>query len=87
MYRDRFVTQPGRETRALVAAITQVTGVEPVLDTGGGTSDARFIAKYCPVSEFGLVGASIHKVDEHTALDDLEKLTRIYQVFVQEVSA
>lgn len=84
---ESFLTQPGRETRALVAAIQKVTGLEPKLDTGGGTSDARFIAQYCPVSEFGLVGASIHKVDEHAALDDFEKLTCIYQTFLQEVCA
>jgi succinyl-diaminopimelate desuccinylase len=84
---ESFLTQPGRETRALVSAIRQVTGLEPALDTGGGTSDARFIARYCPVSEFGLVGASIHKVDEHASVDDLEKLTSIYQTFLQEVCA
>jgi succinyl-diaminopimelate desuccinylase len=84
---ESFLTQPGRETRALVSAIQQVTGLEPALDTGGGTSDARFIAQYCPVSEFGLVGASIHKVDEHASVDDLEKLTSIYETFLREVCA
>ncbi|MFT9016205.1 MAG: succinyl-diaminopimelate desuccinylase [Acetobacter sp.] len=82
---ESFLTQPGPETEQLVAAITQVTGLVPALDTGGGTSDARFIAQYCPVSEFGLVGASIHKVDEHTPVADLRKLTEIYETFLKGV--
>ncbi|MFT9187573.1 MAG: M20/M25/M40 family metallo-hydrolase, partial [Acetobacter orientalis] len=70
-----------------VQAIEKITGRNPKLDTGGGTSDARFIANYCPVSEFGLVGASIHKVDEHTDVADLETLTQIYQTFLEGVLA
>lgn len=84
---ESFLTSPGPETTALVQAITHVTGRTPKLDTGGGTSDARFIARYCPVSEFGLVGASIHKVDEHTDVADLETLTQIYQTFLEGVLA
>ncbi|MCP1231228.1 succinyl-diaminopimelate desuccinylase [Acetobacter indonesiensis] len=84
---ESFLTAPGRETDALVRAIEQVTHRTPKLDTGGGTSDARFIANYCPVSEFGLVGASIHKVDEHTTVADLETLTRIYETFLEGVMA
>ena len=82
---ESFLTAPGVETHQLVQAIKQVTGREPCLDTGGGTSDARFIAQYCPVSEFGLVGASIHQVDEHVALTDLEDLARIYETFLKGV--
>jgi succinyl-diaminopimelate desuccinylase len=58
------------------------TGRRPALDTGGGTSDARFIATLCPVAEFGLVGASMHKADECVRLDELETLTRIYTRFI-----
>ena len=61
------------------AAIEEVTGRRPELSTSGGTSDARFIASYCPVIEFGLVGQTMHPIDERTPVSDLEKLTRIYR--------
>jgi succinyl-diaminopimelate desuccinylase len=62
-----------------VAAITEITGRVPDLNTGGGTSDARFIKNYCPVIEFGLVGQTMHQIDEHTKVADLEQLTKIYR--------
>jgi succinyl-diaminopimelate desuccinylase len=74
-----FLTKPGPFTDLAVAAIEEVTGRKPELSTSGGTSDARFIASYCPVIEFGLVGQTMHQVDERAALSDLEKLTRIYR--------
>jgi succinyl-diaminopimelate desuccinylase len=74
-----FLTKPGAFTDLAVAAIEEVTGRKPELSTTGGTSDARFIANYCPVIEFGLVGQTMHQVDERTAVSDLEKLTRIYR--------
>jgi succinyl-diaminopimelate desuccinylase len=74
-----FVTKPGAFTDLAVAAIEEVTGRRPELSTSGGTSDARFIASYCPVIEFGLVGQTMHQVDERAALSDLEKLTKIYR--------
>jgi succinyl-diaminopimelate desuccinylase len=74
-----FLTKPGPFTDLAVAAIEQVTGRKPELSTTGGTSDARFIAGYCPVIEFGLVGQTMHQIDERTALSDLEKLTTIYR--------
>jgi succinyl-diaminopimelate desuccinylase len=74
-----FVTQPGTFTDLAVAAIEEVTGRRPELSTSGGTSDARFIASYCPVIEFGLVGQTMHQIDERTPVSDLEKLTRIYR--------
>ncbi len=55
-----------------------ITGRTPDLSTTGGTSDARFIRDFCPVVEFGLVGQTMHKVDEHVATDDIVKLTAIY---------
>ena len=74
-----FVTEPGPFTDLAVAAIEEVTGRKPELSTSGGTSDARFIASYCPVIEFGLVGQTMHQIDERTPVSDLEKLTRIYR--------
>jgi len=73
-----FVTKPGAFTDLAVAAIEQVTGRKPELSTSGGTSDARFIASYCPVIEFGLVGQTMHQIDERTPVSDLEKLTKVY---------
>ncbi len=75
---EAFLTAPGPQTDRLTAAIQSVTGIAPKLDTGGGTSDARFIARYCPVAEFGLVGATMHMADEHVAVADLHKLTEVY---------
>ncbi len=74
-----FVTKPGAFTDLAVAAIEEVTGRKPELSTSGGTSDARFIASYCPVIEFGLVGQTMHQIDERTPVSDLEKLTRVYR--------
>ncbi|MBU6464078.1 MAG: succinyl-diaminopimelate desuccinylase [Bradyrhizobium sp.] len=76
---DVFVTKPGAFTDLAVAAIEEVTGRKPELSTSGGTSDARFISHYCPVIEFGLVGQTMHQIDERTPVSDLEKLTRIYR--------
>ena len=76
---DVFVIKPGAFTDLVIAAIEEVTGRKPDLNTGGGTSDARFITRYCPVIEFGLVGQTMHQVDERTPVSDLEKLTKIYR--------
>ena len=76
---DVFVIKPGPFTDLVVAAIEEVTGRKPDLNTSGGTSDARFITHYCPVIEFGLVGQTMHQVDERTPIADLEKLTKIYR--------
>jgi succinyl-diaminopimelate desuccinylase len=76
---DSFVTKPGAFTDLVAAAIKDVTGRTPDLNTGGGTSDARFIKNYCPVIEFGLVGQTMHQIDEHTKVSDLDKLTQIYR--------
>lgn len=78
-----FLTRNDRLVGRLSDAIHAVTGHTPQLSTSGGTSDARFIKDYCPVVEFGLVGQTMHMVDECVALDDLEKLTRIYEVFIE----
>jgi succinyl-diaminopimelate desuccinylase len=76
---DVFVIKPGAFTDLVVAAIEEVTGRRPEVNTGGGTSDARFITRYCPVIEFGLVGQTMHQIDERTPVADLEKLTKIYR--------
>jgi succinyl-diaminopimelate desuccinylase len=74
-----FVTKPGAFTDLAVAAISEVTGRKPELSTTGGTSDARFIASYCPVIEFGLLGQTMHQIDERASVKDMEQLTRIYR--------
>jgi len=75
-----FVTEPGTLIEALTGAIEQVTGIGPTLCTGGGTSDARFIAPTgCEIVEFGLINDRIHQVDERTTKNALKQLTEIYQ--------
>ncbi len=76
---EAFLTPPGPLSDLIVSAVEQVLGRRPELSTSGGTSDARFIKDYCPVAEFGLVGATMHKVDERVALADLEALTEVYR--------
>ena len=73
-----FITEPGDYTDIVSHAIEDVTGRKPELSTSGGTSDARFIAPFAEVVEFGLVGQTMHQVDENTPLDDLTTLTQIY---------
>ena len=63
--------------------VWQVTGERPLMSTTGGTSDARFIKDYCPVCEFGLVGQTMHKVDERCELTDITALTEIYTAILQ----
>ncbi len=75
---ESFLTEPGELSSLVAAAITAMTGVLPQLSTSGGTSDARFIRRLCPVVEFGLVGASMHKIDESVAVADIDALAAIY---------
>jgi succinyl-diaminopimelate desuccinylase len=81
---DVFVTKPGPFTDLAVAAIAEVTGRTPKLSTSGGTSDARFIKDYCPVLEFGLVGQTMHAVDECAPVADLVTLTAIYRRMIEK---
>ncbi len=81
---DVFLTQPGPFVELVADAAAAVTGRKPVLSTSGGTSDARFIKDYCPVIEFGLVGATMHQVDERTPVADLVALTAIYRKVLQK---
>jgi succinyl-diaminopimelate desuccinylase len=75
---ESFLSPPGPLSEALQAAVRDCTDVEPVLGTGGGTSDARFIKDHCAVAELGLKNASAHKVDEQAPLSDIEMLADIY---------
>ena len=75
---EAFFTPPGNFSKLVENAVSDVTGKTPELNTSGGISDARFIRHFCPVAEFGLVGATMHKTDESVAIEDLEALTEIY---------
>ncbi|WFE89199.1 succinyl-diaminopimelate desuccinylase [Roseibium porphyridii] len=79
---ESFLTRDEKLIADLSDAVREETGRVPELSTGGGTSDARFIKNYCPVVEFGLVGQTMHKVDECVAVDDLDQLTTIYKRFL-----
>jgi succinyl-diaminopimelate desuccinylase len=76
---ESFYTAPGPFSDLVARAVAAETGVTPVLSTSGGTSDARFIKDHCPVLEFGLVGKTMHQVDERVAIDQITALTAIYR--------
>ena len=78
-----FVTEPDAFVGFIGEAIEAETGIRPKLSTTGGTSDARFIKSYCPVVEFGLVGQTMHQVDERVPVTDLERLTAIYRAVIE----
>jgi succinyl-diaminopimelate desuccinylase len=80
---EAFLTPAGPLYDIVTGAIREETGVEPTLSTGGGTSDGRFLIALCPVIDFGLPNATMHKVDEALAVADLEALTRIYARVIQ----
>ena len=82
---ESFLTRPGPFVDALTRAVTRSTGVEPALDTGGCTSDARFIARYCPVAEFGAVGAALHQVNEYAPVEELRRLAATYREVLDEL--
>jgi succinyl-diaminopimelate desuccinylase len=79
-----FVTAPGPFVTLVADAVATVTGRTPKLSTTGGTSDARFIKEYCPVLEFGLVGRTMHQIDENIGIADLDMLTRCYARVLQD---
>ena len=80
---ESFLTQPGAFSTLVSGAIRDVTGVETELSTTGGTSDARFLSRICPVVEFGLNNATMHKLDEAVAVQDLRDLVRIYGLVLE----
>ncbi len=75
---ESFVTPPGDFVRLVAGSVTAETGVEPKLSTSGGTSDARFVKDHCPVVEFGLVGKTMHQVDERVEVAQIRQLKAIY---------
>ncbi|MEM8773915.1 MAG: succinyl-diaminopimelate desuccinylase [Pseudomonadota bacterium] len=81
---ESFVTPPGALSELVCNAVEQETGVTPVLSTSGGTSDARFIKDHCPVIEFGLVGKTMHQVDERVEVAQIETLKSIYSRILQD---
>ncbi|MEC3948463.1 succinyl-diaminopimelate desuccinylase [Sphingobium sp. HWE2-09] len=80
---ESFLTAPGAFSDLVSGAIRDVTGLETELSTTGGTSDARFLSRLCPVVEFGLNNATMHKLDEAVAVQDLHDLTKIYTLVVE----
>ena len=84
---EAFLTPPSPIYDILTEAITEETGITPDLSTSGGTSDGRFLIKLCPVVDFGLPNASMHKVGEHARVDDILALTRIYRRVVEKAFA
>ena len=80
---EAFLTEPGDFVAAMRTAIEQTTGRAPRLDTGGGTSDARFITRLCPVAEFGLVGSTMHQVDERVPVAEMRQLTDVYAAMLR----
>ena len=79
---EAFLTKPNKTTFMIQNIIKKITKIRPKLSTTGGTSDARFIKNICPCLEFGLVGKTMHKVDEAVSLSDLRKLTKIYSLIL-----
>ncbi len=84
---ESFLTPPGPLSDLISGAVETVTGRTPELGTAGGTSDARFIKDYCPVAEFGLVGRTMHKVDEFVDIADITALTEIYRLVIERYFA
>ena len=76
---EAFITTPNQTTKMIQNTIRKITKIKPKLSTSGGTSDARFIRKIAPCVEFGLVGKTMHKIDEAVLVTDLKKLTNIYK--------
>ena len=84
---EAFLTPPGQLYDVIVAAIEEETGMAPELSTSGGTSDGRFLIRLCPVVDFGLPNATMHKVGECAAIEDIRALSRIYERIVRKVLA
>jgi len=82
---EAFLTPPGPLYDVIVDAIEEETGQKPELSTGGGTSDGRFLIQLCPVVDFGLPNATMHKVGECAAVEDIRALSRIYERIVRKV--
>lgn len=84
---DSFLTPPGAFVELLSKAVEAETGIVPVLSTSGGTSDARFVKNHCPVVEFGLVGKTMHQVDEHVPVNQVYTLKNVYSRLIRDYFA
>ena len=84
---EAFVTPPGPLSTIISDSVADVTGMTPTLSTTGGTSDARFIKDYCPVAEFGLIGRTMHRIDECVPVEAIERLADIYLGVLQRYFA
>jgi succinyl-diaminopimelate desuccinylase len=84
---ESFLTPPGPLSDLVSAAIEAETGMVPELSTSGGTSDARFVKDHCPVVEFGLVGKTMHQVDERVSVDDIRSLKMVYRRILESYFA
>lgn len=84
---ESFVTPPGPFVDMVANAVKQVTGRDPILSTTGGTSDARFVKNHCPVVEFGLVGKTMHQVDEHVDVAHVQELKSVYETLIRDYFA
>ena len=84
---ESFITPPGALSDMVSKAVAAETGVNPELSTSGGTSDARFVKNHCPVVEFGLVGQSMHAVDENVEVAQIHQLKAIYTRILKDYFA
>lgn len=84
---ESFITPPGPLSKLISAAVEAETGIRPELSTTGGTSDARFVKNHCPVVEFGLVGKTMHQVDEHVEITHIQQLKSIYSRILSDYFA
>ena len=84
---ESFLTPPGGFSALVRRAVQAETGVEPVYSTSGGTSDARFVKDHCPVVEFGLVGKTMHQVDERVEVAQIHALKAIYTCILRDYFA
>ena len=82
---EAFLTPPGQLYDLVVDAIRDETGITPELSTSGGTSDGRFLIQLCPVVDFGLPNATMHKLDESASVADIKQLSRIYERILARV--
>ncbi|MDF2901002.1 MAG: succinyl-diaminopimelate desuccinylase, partial [Phenylobacterium sp.] len=80
---EAFLTEPGTFTDLVAAAVQDVSGAAPELSTTGGTSDARFIRDLCPVVELGLVGKTMHAIDERAPVEEIRDLQRVYERVIE----
>ncbi len=82
---ESFFNYSEKLTKSIVKAVKKITNKEPELSTSGGTSDARFISELCPVIEFGIVGSTMHQVNENINVSDIESLSAIYLEFIKNI--